>query len=122
VDSFRMYATADGESHFAELELDYQATSATVARTSPIGASNVSFNRVRPGMVLDWHHAPRRQYVFVLAGEYELEVSDGAVRRVVPGTVFLAEDLSGKGHIMRVPENEEVYIAFVPLEDQRPTS
>ena len=36
----------------------------------------------------DWHHAPRRQVVAVLAGALEIEVGDGSKRRFAPGDCF----------------------------------
>lgn len=51
---------------------------------------------------MDWHNAPRRQYVIILSGETEFGIGDGTVRRVGPGDVLLAEDLTDKGHTTRV--------------------
>ncbi len=45
-----------------------------------------------------WHTAPQRQYVMFLAGETEIEVSDGEKRIFKTGDVFLVEDTTGKGH------------------------
>ncbi len=122
MNSFRMYAGSDGETHFADTEIHYEDVSAFIARAAEIGASGIIFNHVKPGMFMDWHPAPRRQYVIGLGGEYEVETSDGEVRTVGPGTVMLAEDVAGKGHIMRVPPDQEIFIAFVPLADQTPKS
>jgi hypothetical protein len=44
-------------------------------------------------------------------------VGDGTVRRVGPGDVLLAEDLTGQGHITRVVGNRERFYAVVPLGD-----
>ena len=49
-----------------------------------------------------WHNAPWRQYVVTLSGTWEIETSDGDIRRFGPGDVLLAEDLTGKGHVNRV--------------------
>jgi hypothetical protein len=49
----------------------------------------------------DFHNAPRRQYVVVMSGAMEIEISDGTTRHLVPGDVLVAEDLTGKGHITR---------------------
>jgi quercetin dioxygenase-like cupin family protein len=64
--------------------------------------------------VLDWHPAPRRQFVITLTGEVEYEIGDGTRRRFGPGSIFLAEDLTGQGHIARgvgSRERTSVYIA-----------
>src|ERR1700752_4486703 len=49
----------------------------------------------------DWHTAPRRQYIFVLAGQMEIGIGDGTTRRFGPGDVVLADDLTGQGHTTR---------------------
>ncbi len=116
-----MYADSSGESHFQDLTFPFRAIDSSIGRTLPLASTEIIFNQVTASPRLaGWHHAPRRQYVIVLSGEFELEVSDGAVRRVRPGSVYLVEDLSGKGHCMRVPADMEVCIAFVPLQDQTP--
>ena len=48
------------------------------------------------------HTASDPQWVVVLAGELEVEVSDGTSRRFRPGDLVLATDTSGAGHITRV--------------------
>ncbi|NOR14063.1 MAG: cupin domain-containing protein, partial [Candidatus Aminicenantes bacterium] len=68
-----------------------------------------------PGWFGDWHPAPRRQFIFMLIGELEVEVSDGEVRKFVPGDVMLVEDTTGQGHISHVIGNERAYLAVVPL-------
>lgn len=114
-----MYADSGGESHFQDLTFAFQAVDATIGRTQPLASTEIIFNQVTASPRLaGWHHAPRRQYVIVLSGEFELEVSDGNVRRVGPGSTYLVEDVSGKGHCMRVPAGAQVCIAFIPLQDQ----
>jgi quercetin dioxygenase-like cupin family protein len=57
-----------------------------------------------PGLgEVGWHNPPERQLVIFLTGETKFEASDGAVRRVGPGAVVLAEDTWGKGHVSRHP-------------------
>jgi uncharacterized cupin superfamily protein len=51
---------------------------------------------------MDWHNAPRRQYVIMLSGQMEIQVGDGTVKRFGAGDVLLAEDLTGRGHTTRV--------------------
>jgi uncharacterized cupin superfamily protein len=118
-----MYADGDGESHFEDLPLDFQVVDATLGRTSPLAAREIIFNQVSASPRLDnWHHAPRRQYVIVLSGEFDLVVSDGRTRRVGPGSAYIVEDVSGKGHRMRVPPDAEVCVAVIPLADAEPRS
>jgi hypothetical protein len=58
---------------------------------------------------------PRRQFVLVLVGELEVEVSDGEVRRFAPGSLILVEDTWGKGHVSRVVGAERGMAAAIPL-------
>jgi hypothetical protein len=47
--------------------------------------------------------------VLWLTGEVEFETSDGDIRRLAAGSVLLAEDTAGKGHISRhSPEGQLV--------------
>jgi quercetin dioxygenase-like cupin family protein len=66
----------------------------------------------------DWHPAPRRQVMFVLAGELEVRVSDGEVRRFGPGAMLLVEDTTGTGHVSSVVGADRAYMVNVPLADQ----
>jgi hypothetical protein len=52
--------------------------------------------------------------VLWLTGEVEFETSDGNVRRLPAGSVVLAEDTTGKGHISRHPPEGQlvVHVAF----------
>jgi hypothetical protein len=99
----RMDASPDGETHFDDVT--EKTTRVTLspdrlggAMTSPMPATDVTFLRMDAGYDRDLHPAPRRQLVFVSAGELEVTVSDGESRRFGPGSMFLAEDTTGKGH------------------------
>jgi hypothetical protein len=68
-----------------------------------------------PGTFVDWHNAPRRQYVITLAGGVEIGLGDGSVHRFGPGEGILAEDLTGKGHTTRAVGNEPRITVTIPL-------
>ena len=66
----------------------------------------------------DYHQAPRRQYVVNLSGLAEFETADGSKRRLSPGDVLVAEDLTGHGHIARsIGEEFRVSLAIPLAED-----
>lgn len=65
---------------------------------------------------IDWHRAPRRQYVNSLAGKGEIMVGDGTGRRFDPGDIMLAEDTTGQGHITRAVGNTPRISVFVTLD------
>jgi len=51
-----------------------------------------------------------------LTGSVELEVGSGEVRRLGPGSIILAEDTTGQGHISRNVGGEPRSCLFVHLE------
>jgi len=116
----RIFADESGRSHVEDLCIELDATeSASLAPplqvSSAIALSAARFSVMQPGLVADWHPAPRRQYSLHLSGELEVEVGDGEVRRIGPGSIVLIEDVSGQGHRTRVVGNEPVVGVFLHL-------
>ena len=105
----------DGESHLEELDLpvehvERRATTVAIPATQfTIGESDVL-------VPLGWHHAPRRQLVAVLSGRLEVEGGDGIKKYFGPGDTFIADDLSGRGHLTRDLEGP-VRLLYVHLPD-----
>ncbi len=93
----RVYTGDDGESHFEELDLPYEKI-VDAEVTGMQSASGVQFRRTPSGSFIDWHPAPRRQYVITLEGQAEIGIGDGTKRIFNPGDVLLADDLTGRGH------------------------
>jgi hypothetical protein len=112
----RIYAGPDGESHFEDVDVEMQAGGGASDLSAMMPATGIIFRRSAPDQYIDRHPAPRRQFVITLSGEAEVEASDGEVRRIGPGTVMLAEDTTGKGHITRAVGGKERLSIFVPLE------
>jgi hypothetical protein len=106
----RLYTGSDGRTHIEDMDLATHPELTELKR-----AESIVFRSSPPGHVLDWHPAPRRQFVITLAGEYEIELEDGAIRRFGPGHVTLAEDVTGKGHITRVVGSQPRVTATIPL-------
>jgi hypothetical protein len=116
----RVYSDAEGETHLAEMAVPLPAESAgsaapsaTQSARSP--ASQYFFLRVPPGGDLGWHRSYARMLVSYLAGEVEVEVSDGGVCRFGPGDVTIAEDTTGKGHRSRAVSSGEAVMVIVEL-------
>jgi hypothetical protein len=114
---FRIYADADGESHFEDVEVEMGGQARGSELSEPYPAVGVIFRRSPADQFIDWHPAPRRQFVVTLSGEAEVEASDGEVRHIGPGTIMLAEDVTGKGHITRGRGTRERLSLFIPLAD-----
>ena len=112
---FRIYADEAGESHFedVDVELSQKGNGSDLSELYP--ATGVIFRRSPADQYIDWHPAPRRQFVVTLSGEAEVEASDGEVRRIGPGTIMLAEDITGKGHITRATGGTERVSLFIPM-------
>jgi len=79
----------------------------------------VQFRTVPPNYFLDFHTAPRRQLVVNLAGSVDIEVGDGSRRILGPGSILLAEDMTGEGHISRSIDDEPRTCLFVHLDADR---
>jgi quercetin dioxygenase-like cupin family protein len=78
--------------------------------------SQFVFVGAQPGWVGDWHPSPVRQFVFILAGAFEVKVSDGETRTFTASAVLLLEDTAGKGHQTRVTSAESGLTAMCHLD------
>ncbi len=106
----RIFSGDDGQTHFQDLDVE------AFAKLAPhIGEGEVRVNRGSAQSFSDFHNAPRRQYVVMLSGVMEIEIGDGTKRRLNPGDVLVAEDLTGKGHITRGVGQEPRVTLAVPL-------
>ncbi|HEY6420019.1 MAG TPA: hypothetical protein VIX59_13535 [Candidatus Binataceae bacterium] len=116
----RIYADAGGESHLQDVNPEMKPTDHASTMSEMIAAKGVVFRETRSGeYFIDWHNAPRRQFVVNLNGEVEIEVSDGERRRFGAGSILLAEDVTGKGHISRGIGNSQRQVLFIPLADRK---
>ncbi|MEX1081034.1 MAG: hypothetical protein WD382_11700 [Halofilum sp. (in: g-proteobacteria)] len=114
----RVYADANGESHFAEIDIPLTDGGTIGAMSERLPAHGVIFRENEPGYDFDWHCAPRRQYIVLLDGEIELTVSDGETREFAGGDVLLVEDTTGKGHRTRNIKVQRRRSLFIPLEPE----
>ena len=118
----RLYADAAGESHFEDraaplASVDFSPPAPPVDASAPEAASRLLFLSVPVGWAGEWHPVPRRQWILYLAGDIEVEASDGEVRRFGPGSAMLIEDTTGKGHRSRVVGDTAALLAVVQLPD-----
>jgi len=116
----RIYSDSAGESHFTDEQIlfkliDYAPPAPPLSVSEVTSAEGVVFLSSPSGWFGYWHPAPRRQFIFLLFGKLEVEVSDGEVRRFGPGSICLLEDTVGKGHITRVVSTERAILAAVPV-------
>lgn len=117
----RIYADRDGESHFEDVEvvlspMNYAPPASPLEVSAAVDAHRFVFVGGASGWVGDWHPSPKRQFVFILRGVFEVRVSDGEVRSFGPGSVVLLEDTVGRGHFTRITSEEFGLTAMVHLE------
>ena len=111
----RLFAGQDEQSHFEGREPEYTPGQDRSETTELIPGSGILVRRFEAGRSNPWHHAPGRYAVFTLCGAVDIEIGDGSVRRIGPGQVLIAEDLSGQGHQTREVGPEARVSVFVPL-------
>lgn len=119
----RLYTGSDGKSHFEDISVPMSPAAADnpaveILESKLIATRGVVMSRIvhhdhsgRP------HNVPRRQLVVHLAGQTEIEASGGETRWFNGGTVLLAEDTTGAGHITRGVGDEPRVAIFIHLED-----
>lgn len=111
----RLYTGADNESHFEDIEVDFQSAGRNMMASDLEPARNVMFRTAPADHYSTYHPAPNRQYVITLSGAVEIEVGDGSIRHFGPGDVMLAEDTTGRGHITRVVGGQPRHYVFIRL-------
>src|SRR5205823_10765312 len=67
---------------------------------------------------MSWHTTPKRWFLVTLAGQMEITTSDGETRCFGPGSVWLLDDTTGKGHNTRVLAGNDWYGFGVDLAEQ----
>jgi quercetin dioxygenase-like cupin family protein len=111
-----LYVDADGESHFRDIEIDWVSESKSGKLSERLLATGIIFREVQPDYDLDWHPAPRRQYIINLDAGVQITASDGESRVIAAGEVILVEDVSGKGHLSKSVESKLRHCIFVPVD------
>jgi hypothetical protein len=111
-----IYADAAGESHFRDIEVEWAQDLAggKLSRRQP--ATGVIFRRTAGDYDLDWHPAPRRQYIVNLDAGVQITASDGESRVIGAGEVILVEDTTGKGHLSKAVSGQIRHSLFIPIE------
>jgi quercetin dioxygenase-like cupin family protein len=111
----RIYTGSDGRSHFEDLEPRLEPGTDQSETGELIAGSGIIIRRFDPKRSNPWHNAPGHYAVFTVSGAVDIEIGDGTVRRLGPGDVLVAEDLTGQGHITREVGPAPRVSIFVPL-------
>ena len=112
----RIYTGEDGESHFEDTDILLGSKNKAEQRSELIKATGIIFRETGSDYDLDFHNAPRRQFVINLEGSVEIVTGDGSSRILGPGDILRAEDTTGRGHISRAVNNQPRKSIFVTLD------
>ena len=108
-----LYADPSGETHFRDIQVEWveEAHGGKLSRRFP--ATGIIFRQVPPAYDLDWHPAPRRQFIINLDAGVQITASDGESRVIGAGEVLLVEDTTGKGHLSKAVGNQLRHCVYV---------
>ena len=114
----RVVGTHDGRSAFEDAELQLNevhiADGVPAMLVGDLGAAQGGGFVRFAAFHGEPHPAAGPQWVIVLRGTIEVEVSDGTSRRFGPGDLILATDTGGHGHITRVVGDQPVEALSIP--------
>ncbi|MFT5507390.1 MAG: hypothetical protein ACI89J_000454 [Hyphomicrobiaceae bacterium] len=111
-----LFTDADGESHFRDIEVEWESERNFSKYSARLPATGIIFRETAGDYDLDWHPAPRRQYIINLDAGAQLTASDGEVRTINAGEVILVEDTTGKGHLSKSVGGKLRHSIFVPID------
>jgi hypothetical protein len=112
----RVYADSASDSHFTDMTIPLRDAGKIGHLSELTPAKGLIFRLNEAGYDYNWHTAPQRQYIVLLDGVIEIEVSDGTRRTFRGGDVLLMEDTHGKGHRTRHLEKRERRSLFIVLD------
>jgi hypothetical protein len=121
MDVVRIFTGPDGQTHFEDVTVELEDFGPAGRISSVWRGRGVQFREVDGDYQLDFHTAPRRQLVVNLTGSVEIESGTGEKRLLGPGSILLAEDRTGQGHISRSVGGEPRTCLFVHLDDVEET-
>lgn len=93
-----LYTDDKGESHFRDIEIEWAEERRGSKLSKRLPANGIIFRETQAEHDVDWHRAPRRQYIVNLDDGVRITASDGESRLIGVGEVLLVEDTTGKGH------------------------
>lgn len=111
-----LYTDPDGQSHFRDIEIEWAEERRGSKLSKRLPATGVIFRETQARHSLDWHPAPRRQYIVNLDAGVKLTASDGESRVIQAGEIILVEDITGKGHLSEHLEGKIRHSLFIPIE------
>ena len=111
-----IYVDDKGESHWRDVQVEWAEERNFSKMSKRLPATGIIFRETSGNYDLDWHPAPRRQYIINLDGGVKITASDGVAREIGAGEVILVEDISGKGHLSQSLGGKMRRSIFIPIE------
>src|SRR6185437_8757467 len=111
-----IYVDGNGETHWRDIEVEWMEERNAGKLSRRLPATGIIFRETSGDYDLDWHPAPRRQYIINLDGGVKITASDGEALEIGAGEVILVEDVSGKGHLSKSIGGQMRHSIFVPVE------
>src|ERR1700680_1173443 len=93
-----LYTDADGQSHFRDIDVEWVEERRGSKLSKRLPATGIIFRETQAEHDIDWHPAPRRQYIINLDAGVKITASDGEARVIAAGGAILLEDTTRKGH------------------------
>lgn len=117
----RLFSDDAGESHWEDVTVELQEQvfappAQEIEISEPMAATQTMFLRLRSGWNEPIHPTPVRQKLICLAGCVLVTASDGDVREIAAGDVWVMEDRAGKGHHTKVTSDEDFEAVIVQFD------
>ena len=111
-----LYVDGDGETHFRDVTVQWAHEGPGGKLSERFAATGVIFRETAGDYDLDWHPAPRRQYIVNLDAGVQITASDGESRLIGAGEVILVEDVTGRGHLSKAVSGQIRRSIFIPID------
>ncbi len=118
VSYLRTYDGPDGRSVTEAGHLPYRHDGPSGLVTEEFPIIGFQFVLAPPDLDYAWHRAPQRQFVIPITGGMEIENGQGKRHMVLPGEIYVGEDVDGHGHITRALQGRERLSVFAHLMDR----
>src|ERR1700732_1644544 len=91
-----LYTDASGQSHFRDIDVEWAEERRGSRLSRRLPATGIIFRETQAEHDVDWHPAPRRQYIINLDAGVKITASDGESRFIGVGDGILVEETRGK--------------------------
>ena len=109
----RVFTSEDGSSRFEDVHVPLDEELRAGPSVAPLAMVSLArvFGTPEAAMLItgdaSWageapHPAPARLFWAILAGDFQITVTDGSMRRFPTGSLALVEDTTGSGHSSRI--------------------